>query len=89
MSAPWHDFAVYADRASAEVAAGVLRSEGVPVDIRSDEPVPGLIQSFRVRVPAGLAERAESVLANAEFTEQELALIATGQLDQDSSNDAS
>jgi hypothetical protein len=79
----WHEFAVYSDAASAEVAAGLLRSEGVPVDIRSDVPVPGLIQGFSVRVPANMVHRAEWVLANAEFSEEELAFIATGHLGQE------
>ena len=83
MSAGWHEFAVYSDPASAEVAAGLLRSEGVPVDIRSEEPVPGLLQAFRVRVPEELVRRAEWVLANAQFTEEELAFIATGRLNPD------
>lgn len=81
MSGPWHEFAVYSDSVSAEAAAGLLRSEGVPVDIQSDVPVPGLIQGFRLRVPFDLAKRAEWVFANAQFTEEELAFIATGRLD--------
>ena len=88
MSDPWQTFAVYADAVSAEVTAGLLRSEGVPVEIQSDVPVPGLIHSFRLLVPAGLARRAEWVLANAEFTEEELAFIATGHLSPDSSGDS-
>lgn len=83
MTDPWREFAVYSDAASAEVAAGLLRSEGVPVDIRSDVPVPGLIQGFSLRVPANLVHRAEWVLANAEFTEEELAFMATGHLGKD------
>ncbi len=34
------------DAASADVAAGLLRSEGVRVNVASDEPMPGLIQSW-------------------------------------------
>lgn len=89
MSDPWHEFAVYSDAASAEVAAGLLRSEGVPVEIRSDVPVPGLIEGFRLRVPADMVRRAESVLANAEFTDEELAFFATGRLNPDPSDDSS
>jgi hypothetical protein len=39
------EFVAYVDAASAEVAAGLLRSEGVPVNVASDEPMPELIQS--------------------------------------------
>jgi hypothetical protein len=52
LSERWQEFAAYADAASAEVAAGLLRSEGVPLNIASDEPMPGLIQGFRLMVPA-------------------------------------
>ena len=78
MSEPWQEFAAYSNAASAEVAAGLLRSEGVPVDIVSDEPMPGLIRGFRLMVPAELLHRARWVAANADFTEEELAFFATG-----------
>ena len=85
MSERWKEFAAYPDAASAEVAAGLLRSEGVPVDIASDEPMPGLIQGFRLMVPADLLHRARWVVANTDFTEEELAFFATARLDSDES----
>ena len=75
MSDQWQEFAVYSDAASAEVAAGLLRSEGVPVNVASDEPMPGLIQGFRLMVPAEMMHRARWVVSNAAFTDEELAFI--------------
>ena len=77
--------AAYPDAASAEVVAGLLRSEGVPVNVASDEPMPGLIQGFRLMVPAEMLHRARWVVANADFTDEELAFLATDRLDSDGS----
>jgi hypothetical protein len=84
MSEPWQEFAVYSDAVSAEVAAGRLRSEGVPVDVLSERQVPGLMEAYRLRVPVEMMRRAEWVAASADdFTEEELAFIATGRLNPD------
>lgn len=87
MSEGWQQFAVYSDAASAEVAAGLLRSEGVPVNVASDEPMPGLIHGFRLMVPADMLHRARWVVANADFSEEELAFFATSRLDSGESRD--
>ena len=87
MSDAWQEFAAYADAASAEVAAGLLRSEGVPVNIASDEPMPGLIQGFRLMVPPEMLHRARWVVSNAAFTDEELAFFATARLDSDGSTE--
>jgi hypothetical protein len=79
----WQEFAAFSDSVSAEVAAELLRSEGVPVDVASDEPLPGLSQGFRLKVPPDMLHRARWVMSNASFTEEELAFIATGTLDSD------
>jgi hypothetical protein len=81
LSEPWQQFAAYPDAASAEVVAGLLRSEGVPVNVASDEPMPGLIQGFRLMVPADMLHRARWVVSNADFSEEELAFFATARLD--------
>lgn len=85
MNEPWQEFAAYSDAASAQVVAGLLRSEGVPVNVASDEPVPGLVRGFRLMVPAQLLHRARWVVANAAFTDEELAFLATNRLDSDGS----
>jgi hypothetical protein len=78
MQEDWQEFAAYSDAASAEVVAGLLRSESVPVAIRSDEPIPGLARGFRLMVPAEMMHRARLIAANAAFTEDELARFASG-----------
>ena len=88
MSDPWQEFAAYADAASAEVAAGLLRSEGVPVNVASDEPMPGLIQGFRLMVPPEMLHRARWVVSNAAFTDEELAFFATARLDSGDSTES-
>jgi hypothetical protein len=87
LSDHWQEFASYSDAASAEVAAGLLRSEGVPVNIASDEPMPGLIQGFRLMVPEEMLHRARWVVSNAAFTDEELAFIATARLDSGESTE--
>lgn len=77
----WREFATYGDPASAEVIAGLLRSEDVPARIVSDEPLPGLIRGFSVLVPPDMLHRAQWVLSQAELSDAELAYYATGRLD--------
>jgi hypothetical protein len=85
LSEKWQEFAAYSDAASAEVAAGLLRSEDVPVSVLSDEPMPGLIRGFRLMVPPELIHRARWVVSNAAFTDEELAFFATASLDSEGS----
>jgi hypothetical protein len=82
----WKEFAAYSDAASAEVTAGLLRSEGVPVEVAGDEPIPGLAGGFRVLVPADLMHRARWVVSNAAFTDEELEFFAIGQTSPDDEN---
>jgi len=83
MKEGWKEFATYSDAASAEILAGLLRSEGVPVEIAGDEPIPGLAGGFRVLVPADLLHRARLVVSNAAFTDEELTSFATGEAGPD------
>ena len=87
MSECWQEFATYSNAASAEAAAGLLRSEGVPVDVMSDEPMPGLMQGFRLMVPAEMLHRARWVVSNVDFTDEELAFFATARLDSGESTE--
>ena len=81
MSEHWKEFASYSDTASAEVVAGLLRSEGVPVQVSTDQPIPGLVESVRLFVPADLVHRAKWVASQSQLTEAELSFLATGKLD--------
>lgn len=87
MNDSWQEFAAYADAVSAEVAAGLLRSEGIPVNVASDEPMLGLIQGFHLMVPPEMLHRARWVVSNAAFTDEELAFFATARLDSSSSTE--
>jgi hypothetical protein len=47
-----------------------------------------MMEAFRLRVPVELAHRAQWVFSNAQFTEEELAFIATGRLSPDAPGDS-
>jgi hypothetical protein len=76
----WSEFATYGEAASAEVIAGLLRSEKVPARIVSDAPMAGLVGGFCVMVPVAMLRRAEWVLSQAQLTDAELSFFATGEL---------
>ena len=76
----WSEFATYGEAASAEVIAGLLRSEKVPARIVSDAPMAGLAGGFCVMVPVAMLRRAEWVLSQAQLTDAELSFFATGEL---------
>jgi hypothetical protein len=80
MNREWCEFAVYSDAALAEVVAGLLRGESVPVHVASDEPMPGLVRGFRILVPPDMLHRAKWIAAQAQLSEEELVFLATGQL---------
>lgn len=71
MNNQWQMLAVYPDPASAAACAGLLRSESVPVQVISDEPVPGLMQGCSLMVPAAMLARAQAILALAPISEEE------------------
>ncbi len=73
--------ATFSDTTSAEVLAGMLRIEGVPVEVRTDSPLPGLVNTVKVFVPASLAHRARWLMNASTVTEAELDFAATGELD--------
>ena len=72
--------AAFADEASAEVLAGMLRSEDVPVEVRPISPLPGIVDEVQVYVPASLAHRARRFINSSEVTDAELNFAATGEL---------
>jgi hypothetical protein len=51
--------------------------------------MPGLIQGFRLMVPADMLHRARWVVSNTDFTEEELALFAASSLDSGESTSGS
>jgi hypothetical protein len=72
--------ATYEDEASAEIVAGMLRIEGVPVEVRPDSPLPGLVNKVKVLVPESLAHRARWLIKASAVSEVELNFAATGEL---------
>ena len=83
MSEELTQVAAFADEASAEVLAGMLRSEGVPVEVRPVSPWPGLVDEVRVYVPTSLAHRARWFISSSKVTDAELKFAATGELGED------
>ena len=72
--------ASFETEASAEVFAGMLRSEGVPVEVRTISPLPGIVDEVQVHVPASLAHRARWFINSSKVTDEELCFAATGEL---------
>ena len=77
--------ATFEDEASAEVLAGMLRSEGVPTEVRPISPLPGIVDEVQVFVPTSLAHRARWFMNSSKVTDEELHFAATGELSQDES----
>ena len=76
----WVGVAVYPDRVSAEASLSRVRDSGIPAYISSDEHVPGLGSSFSVVVPQESLHRAQSILQQAQVSEEELTWLALGKL---------
>jgi hypothetical protein len=76
----WSAVATFADPISAEALAGRLASEQLPCKVVSNETLPGLATAFAVLVPAELLHRAQWILKQVNFSEQELTYLATGEL---------
>jgi hypothetical protein len=71
MSNEWRELAVFADLASAQVLAGLLRSESIDARVVTDEPVPGLVRSCSVRVPPELFAKAREICSRAQLSDEE------------------
>ena len=79
----WKPFATTSDTVSAEAIAGRLRSEGVPVTVRTDVAVLGEARLCQVCVPSDMLHRARWIFDTESFTEAELTFLATGELSPD------
>lgn len=73
------------DEASAEALAGMLRNEGVPVEVRPVvlSPLPEVIHEVQVFVPSSLAHRARWFINTSKVTDAELRFAATGDLGEE------
>jgi hypothetical protein len=72
------------DQFSAETQAGLLRNEGVPVEVRVKSPLPGLVSETQVLVPSSKIDVAhwiigQFIIGQFKVSEAELYLAATGE----------
>ena len=68
----WQPLETFSTYLAAEIAAGVLRADAVPVRIESFGVVPGLEQGSRLLVPVSLLHRARWLLGQAQVSDAEL-----------------
>jgi hypothetical protein len=76
----WQTVASFSDVLSAHVVAERLIAEGVPVCVKSGSQLLGESRSCEVQAPSAIAHRARWLLAAAQFTDEELNYLATGEL---------
>ncbi|HXW73480.1 MAG TPA: hypothetical protein VEK10_01590 [Steroidobacteraceae bacterium] len=76
----WRLLATLPDLPSAQSLAEVLREEGICVRVSSDAGVLGQAAPSRLYVEAAQLHRARVSLSQRQFTEEELALLSSGQL---------
>lgn len=79
----WALFDTVADTMSAEAIAGVLRAEGVPVDVRTDTAILGEARRCRIYVPTDLLHRARWLFSAGAVADEELEFLATGKRPSD------
>jgi hypothetical protein len=77
----WQAVASLSDVPSAQVLAQRLIFEGVPARVMSEPQLLGEGRNCEVQVPSVLAHRARWLISQAQFTDAELAFLATGVLD--------
>ncbi|WP_029919887.1 hypothetical protein [Nevskia soli] len=74
----WQLLETFSTHLAAEIAAGVLRADSVPVRVESFGIVPGLEQGSQLMVPVALMHRARWLLAQARVSDAELDALAMG-----------
>lgn len=75
----WQPLETFSNHLGAEIVAGVLRADSVPVRVESYGVIPGLEQGSRVLVPAALMHRARWLLAQSKVSDAELDHMAARQ----------
>ncbi len=78
LSDDWQALETFPNHLAAEIAAGVLRADSVPVRVESFGIVPGLEQGSQLMVPVALMHRARWLLAQARVSDAELDDLAMG-----------
>jgi hypothetical protein len=78
MSDPnWLRLMTVHDTLSAQALADRLKSEGVPARVETDSSLLGTARRCDILVPAELLHRAEAMISSGQFTDEELASLAT------------
>jgi hypothetical protein len=77
----WEIVATFSDIPSAQALVSLFRAEGVPAEVVSDTSLLGQARHCEVRVSPVLAHRARWLMSQGQFTDAELAFLATGKLD--------
>jgi hypothetical protein len=85
----WQVVTSLLDVPSAQILAQRLIFEGVPARVISDPQLLGEGRYCEVQVPSELADRARWLLAESQFTDEELNFFATGELGTDNERRAS
>ena len=76
----WCVFSKFPNYSGAEVLKAHLESEGVPTKIAPSGKLTSLHSEVLVLVEKSLLHRAKWIMKNSEFSEEELAYLATGEL---------
>lgn len=80
---PWVCIVSVADTISAAAVVTRLKGEGVPARVEKGTQILGEGQLCAIVVPRHLERQAKLVLTDGQFTEDELAFLATGQVSCD------
>ena len=75
--------AEFSDLGSADAIAGILRGEGIQARVKAAGYTAGVASVFQVLVGPSQLHRARWVLQDADLTDAELSLLATGQLGEE------
>ncbi|HTT03517.1 MAG TPA: hypothetical protein VMG11_15665 [Steroidobacteraceae bacterium] len=79
----WETAAVVADTLSAQALLGRLASEGITARLQTDTALLGAVRQCAIQVPRELIQRARYVLWGTQFSDEELAALATGEGGED------
>jgi hypothetical protein len=76
----WQSVVSLLDVNVAHSLAALLEAEAVPTQVTSDSKLIGEALVWEIRVPVGMLEQANRLLAQSRFTDAELTYLATGAL---------
>jgi len=74
----WHVLTTTPDVASAQALVEFLLAQGITSRVVPDSTILGQAFTCRVVVDAAVADQAQRVMSQGQFTEEELAFLATG-----------